>query len=362
MSLKSLKENIKSKSKIKEAYIEDLRDVSKNLSSKVEKDIVRVINAAVSNLDTNDDGIIKNNTFNKQLIKATSSRINKEIKKYRDKTEKALVATGVVALDVYNDLKKQDVKYLGKDRYGVFTTVNDSVIEDSAKLHKGALRKNNADMNEMTEYINDTLESGYMFNLTKGALVTKLLSATEHVNISNAGATMYSKSLGDINAFGGKILNFYTEVAFTQEDGLKEVFNSNPMDSRTKPLCASATMAGVISVKDMSSTYGFPPRYICRCDVVYLKKEWKNAKKDVNNFISEQEEQWRNILVKSPRRKDGQFYSSVEEQLKVLSGEFTPKKFKQTALHTSKMRDFTQREFSSLLRDYKSSYAMRYSQ
>jgi hypothetical protein len=360
MSLQSLKKNLNTKANIKEAYLQEITDIAQDLSKSTEIKLIKTIDSAIENLETDDTDIIKNNTANKKIIAATSARLKRELKKHKSVMDKALSSVGEVSTDVYQELKKSDATYLGEERYAAFVDLDDDVIDDTDELHKEALERNGIQTANSSKYLRDALQAALLFNLSVNALRGRLFSASGHVNTSPAGSTLYSDSLGSLNSFGGSILNFYSNVAYVQQEGLKEVFNSNPMDERTKPICASATSAGIISIKQMESAYGNPPRMICRCDLVYINPKWKDVKQDIGQLIEEQKKAWRDLLLKQKRRKDGNFYANVSEQLKVLTKDYTPKKFTETALHTTKMQELNRGEFDSLLNNFKSTYEMRY--
>ncbi len=79
------------------------------------------------------------------------------------------------------------------------------------------------------------------------------------------------------------------------ELGYTYCWNANPMDPQTKSECIEATIAGVISEAEMSTGYGFPPRHICRCELVYTRPEWVTVNKGINSALEDR----RNVLVQS---------------------------------------------------------------
>jgi len=360
MSVATLKTNINNKTKIKEAYLKDVRDVATELSNKAEEPISKVLNKTIDALDATEEGIITNNSKNKEIISKASGHVRNEMKKLRSSSSKAIAAITAVATDVYGNLKESDQKYLGKNRYAAFADLTDDTLEKVSSLNNQALKTSNAAISGATDFITNALQSGYIFNSSKNALKGKLFSNTGNINVTNKGATLFSSNLGSLNAHGGSVLNFYSEVGLTQQEGLKQVFNSNPMDDRTKSICAAATLAGIVSIREMESAYGVPPRMLCRCDLIYVNPAWDSVKKDIEDLLSEQRDTWRDTLINSKRRLDGNLYSSVEQQLKVLTGELTPSKFEATKFHTSKMRLLNTEEFNSITKEFKSSYELRY--
>lgn len=141
-------------------------------------------------------------------------------------------------------------------------------------------------------------------------------------------------------------------TAYLQEQAKKNNYdycwNVNPMDALTKPECISASMAGVIPEKEMGSVYGFPPRYICRCEIAYTRGEWTEFNSAVNNEIEKsrlrliealedaprQKSSWevitpsgKSITVKptDPERLSGKkMYKDIEEKLAMVEGMTVP--------------------------------------
>lgn len=358
MSLKTLKKNVKDKAEIKEAYLDDLVDVNQSLSKSSETKLVTIAETLIDTLELGDNGLIKNSSENKQVAKGANILLEREFGRYRKGMNKALTAVGVSAVDVYQELKKVDTKYLGKDRYSDFI-LDDDTLKDVGEFHESALAKNKANIKRAEQYTKDAIRNAILFNLSIPILTSRLINDSGHLVVDRS--SVYATGLNNINDFSGNLLNFYTEVPRTVEAGYREVFNSNPMDERTKPICASATMAGIISITEMAGTFGMPPRMLCRCDVVWVKPAWIDVKNDVKELVDEQRVQWRRTLISQPRRKDGKYYSTVNEQLKVLDKKLTPTKFKETALHTDKMRLFGRGEIDSLINEYGSTYNMQYS-
>jgi hypothetical protein len=136
-------------------------------------------------------------------------------------------------------------------------------------------------------------------------------------------------------------------IAYVQEQakvsGYTYCWNVNPMDMRTKPECISACLAGVIPEATMGTDYGFPPRYICRCDLAYTRKEWVELNQGINKEIEEvrqrlivdlieaprQKSSWYRgetlIVPKDPERASGtKMYADIEEKLAVAEGMSVP--------------------------------------
>ncbi|KKL06971.1 hypothetical protein LCGC14_2590720, partial [marine sediment metagenome] len=87
-----------------------------------------------------------------------------------------------------------------------------------------------------------------------------------------------------------------------EESGYKFCWNANPMDPQTKGECIEATIAGVISEGEMSSGYGFPPRHICRCELVYTRPEWVTVNRGINSALEDSRSVLVQSLIDAPRQ------------------------------------------------------------
>jgi hypothetical protein len=80
-------------------------------------------------------------------------------------------------------------------------------------------------------------------------------------------------------------------------------WNVNPMDQRTKPECINACLAGVIPEGEMETGYGFPPRYVCRCEIAYTRGDWQEFNGAINKEIEKTRIRLIDTLEKAPRQK-----------------------------------------------------------
>lgn len=80
-------------------------------------------------------------------------------------------------------------------------------------------------------------------------------------------------------------------------------WNVNPMDRRTKPECINASLAGVIPEGEMENAYGFPPRYVCRCEIAYTRGEWTEFNGAINKEIGKVRLRLIDSLESAPRQK-----------------------------------------------------------
>jgi hypothetical protein len=128
-----------------------------------------------------------------------------------------------------------------------------------------------------------------------------------------------------------------------KRNGYTYCWNVNPMDQRTKPACIEASLAGVIPEETMGTDYGFPPRYVCRCEIAYTRGEWTELNGSINKEISKvrvrlieelndapkQKPFWyvgdTKVVPKDPERASGEkMYKDIEEKLAVAEGMTVP--------------------------------------
>lgn len=109
-----------------------------------------------------------------------------------------------------------------------------------------------------------------------------------------------AESLAQINAVEQRTEFNRRQAA---EEGYNECFNANPMDMKTKSECIEATLAGVIPEVSMGADYGFPPRFVCRCELVYTRGSWKGVNAGINQSIEERRQELITELWDAPNQK-----------------------------------------------------------
>jgi hypothetical protein len=87
-----------------------------------------------------------------------------------------------------------------------------------------------------------------------------------------------------------------------KENNYTYVWNDNPLDRRTKPICLEASFAGVIPEREMSDRFGFPPRFICRCDLVYTRPEWTDINEAINTAIRDRKVELAEEILDAPKQ------------------------------------------------------------
>lgn len=97
-----------------------------------------------------------------------------------------------------------------------------------------------------------------------------------------------------------------------KENGYDYCWNANPLDPLTKPICLEASLAGVIPEGQMSSEYGFPPRYVCRCELVYTRRDWIGVNQGVNQAIRDRRKVLIDTLEAAPKQKSYWYWTNPQ--------------------------------------------------
>lgn len=154
-----------------------------------------------------------------------------------------------------------------------------------------------------------------------------------------------------------------------KELGYKYCWNSNPMDMRTKGRCIDACLSGIITEAEMGERHSFPPRYICRCELVYTRGEWTGVNKGVNEAIEErrlylleelksapgQLAKWKRkgvpgwIVPKEALRAAGlKPYKEIEDKIKLIEGKEVPEfKIKEVKV----IKKITKKEIENIIKE-----------
>lgn len=100
-----------------------------------------------------------------------------------------------------------------------------------------------------------------------------------------------------------------------QRLGYTRCWNHNPLDEKTKPVCMSATLAGVIPLDQMISDYGTPPRPPrCRCDLTFVDESWADFANGINLVIDERRKDAVVLLEAMPLQKTRWFTRSYDRE------------------------------------------------
>ncbi len=189
-----------------------------------------------------------------------------------------------------------------KDEEGIIedrTLVSDQSFEMMDVGYQKTLQRMNVILDKWKSFAYDTFYSG----LIKGVPISLFKSWFFNEN----GTLKIGSSLDEESTYTAVQSIVEQRTAYlrgkAQENDWKFCWNSNPMDPLTKSECIDATIAGVISEAEMGSGYGFPPRHICRCEIVYTRPEWVRVNQGVNTSIEKSRQSLVQQLINAPRQK-----------------------------------------------------------
>jgi len=163
-------------------------------------------------------------------------------------------------------------------------------------LHKDGLMR----VNQMLERWKVVAYNTFHSSIVKGLPPLEMRSAFYNKDGSvKVGSSLEQESTqATMNSVTQQRTAFLRNEA--KKEGMTYCWNSNPMDFRTKPECLQATMAGVIPERQMAMEHGFPPRYICRCDITFTRPEWVGVNTAVNAAIDDRRQSLLVEMMKSP--------------------------------------------------------------
>ena len=147
-------------------------------------------------------------------------------------------------------------------------------------------------------YIYDAFFQG----ITQSLPVDKL----RELFVNTTGTLRIGSSLEEISETEAAMAAVAQKTAYNRgqarKNGYDYCWNANPMDPRTKAICMQASLAGVIPEGEMLNAYGFPPRFICRCEIVYTRSEWTELNQAINGELRDIRERLIDELIEAPRQ------------------------------------------------------------
>ena len=317
-------------------------DLLVNLNRKTESKIQKKYLSFLSVFDGDNDGRLDNSNVNLSKIGGQIKWLTDNIfTPYKSKFLKISKESGKAIEKQQNDYFKKRNKILKDSGIeiksgGIYTKNFSGIIN---KLDKNTVIQLNTVIDKWSKFYYDTLFRGITQQQTIQKVIENLITPNGHIRIGSS----FSQST-EANMLMSQVAK---RTAFVQADakkqGLDAVWNANPMDRRTKPICMRASLAGVISEQAMADEYGFPPRWLCRCDAVYTRSEWTEINQGINQGIEErrlklidmlktdpasfQKSVWfigkgknkKKVVPKDAKRSSGElYYKSIDDTIKLL--------------------------------------------
>jgi hypothetical protein len=267
----------------------------------------------------NSSGLIINNVENLALVREITSGLEPITNAYR-------VAYG----DLIRTFREETFGVLAEKEQRLEFQLNKiGMMEDRKTLTIEAFEqmnvlaeKNFRKVNGMMLKWKDTVYDLFVSGVNRGMTLIDFRDSF----YNKTGTIKIGSSLEEESTSAAMIAVTEQRTAFVRqkakENNYTFCWNANPMDRLTKPVCMEASLAGVISEADMSKTYGFPPRYVCRCELVYTRPEWVGVNQGVNQAIRERRKALISDLESAPRMKSYWFWENpTGERIKVWASD-----------------------------------------
>ena len=268
------------------------RDLRK-LNSLATKEAVKVYNRVLTSLITVEGtSIPKNDVNNLSLISMLMQGIDIIQDEYRRRYSRLLQGARGDLIEITTEREFKVEKALQKIGINENRTVAGTETFELMEIaNNQTLKKMNDILVKWRNFAYDTFYSGIIRGVPIAVFKSMFFNKDGSLRI---GSSLDEETmLATMTSIGEQRTSYIRKKA--EESGYKFCWNANPMDPQTKPECIDASVAGVISEEAMGNDYGFPPRHICRCEIVYTRPEWVRVNQGINSAL----ESRRNILVQS---------------------------------------------------------------
>ena len=322
--------------KLYNTIIDDIKKINKWYHKKS----IGLYDMLIDHFDMQSKVIIANSMDNLEKLSIWMPAFDLMLNQYRNDFRKKYESNRVNLYEVIKDKEYRIMKVVAKmgvtdDR----VTATDESIGLMNAIFDNVYINIDTMLLKWRGYAYDAFFQGVTQSLTKERLRDKFVNST--------GSLRIGSSLEETSELEASIGAVSAKTAYLQqkakENGYKYCWNANPMDRRTKPICMQASLAGVISESDMIGQYGLPPRFVCRCEIVYTRGEWVELNQSINEelrhvrrrLIDELDDApkqltqyWiagKLIIPTDPIRRAGdKMYSDIEEKLAVANANEVP--------------------------------------
>jgi hypothetical protein len=252
-SIEQTKANTKSDKK----YLDKVIELNRIIGPKIQRKYLFFL----SGLDNDNDSRLNNSNANLAKIGGQIKWFKDNIFTPYDKKFLKISSESGRAITKQQDIYFEKRNKILKDS-GIFLKEKDIYTKDFIallkKLDKNTALQLKAVIDKWSKFYYDNLFRGITQQQSIQKVLGNLITPNGHIRIGSS----FSQST-ETNMLMSQVAK---RTAFVQADakkqGLDYVWNANPMDWRTKPICMRASLAGVISEQTMTDEYGFPPRWI----------------------------------------------------------------------------------------------------
>lgn len=303
------KEAVKGK-KSGDVVLDSLQKALGRLNKGVSREATRLYQSVFKKLDIDrSTGMIVNSVENLALVREMVAGLEPITGSYR-------IAYGQLLRDYRGDTfdllaEKEDriEHHLGKiDMREDRKLLTPEAFSQMAVLSEKNLRKVNALMLKWKDTVYDLFISGVTRGLDLVSFRNSFYNETGTIKI---GSSLEAESTAAaMMSITEQRTAFVRQKA--KESAYDYCWNANPMDPLTKPICLEASLAGVIPESTMQSEYGFPPRHVCRCEVVYTRRDWVGVNQGINQAIRDRRKVLIDALESAPRQKSYWYWTNPQ--------------------------------------------------
>ena len=257
------------------------RDV-KTINKYIHKLAIQSYDVLVDRLDIENGVVIVNSMDNLEKLSIWMPSFDMLLNRYRVDYRRAYQENQAMLYETLKDKELRLMKVVAK--MGV---TDDRITPDQNTIDLMNAITNNMYKNienmlvKWRAYVYDTFFQGISQTMTKDDLRSRFLNTT--------GTLRIGSSLEEMSELEASIAAVAEKTAYLRDqakkNGYKYCWNVNPMDARTKAICMMATLAGVISETEMLNQHGFPPRFICRCEIAFTHGDWVEFNQAINEDL-----------------------------------------------------------------------------
>jgi hypothetical protein len=310
-----LRESLKGK-KSGDVILTSLQKALARLNKEASKRATQLYESIFKKLDIDKgSGLIKNTVVNLSLVNEMTAGLEPITNAYR-------TAYGQLIRDYREDTfaalaEKEDRIKFHLDKIGMKEDRNiltPEAFSQIAILNEKNLRKVNALLLKWKDTVYDLFISGVNRGMDLISFRNSFYNETGTIKI---GSSLEQETTATaMQAVTEQRTAFVRQKA--KENQYDYCWNANPLDPLTKPICLEASLAGVIPEAAMGTEYGFPPRYVCRCELVYTRRDWVGVNQGVNQAIRDRRKVLIADLEAAPRQKSYWYWTNPQgERIRV---------------------------------------------
>lgn len=277
-------------------YEKIARDVKK-LNKIFHKLAIESYDVLIDRLNTEGGTTVTNSMDNLELLSIWIPSFDLLLNRYRSQFRAAYEGNRINLYGVIKEKEFRLMKVLA--RMGVKddrVTVDDKTLEMMNSIFENMYRNIENMLIKWRGYVYDTFFQGITQSNTKEDIRASFVNET--------GTLRIGSSLEETSELEASRAAIAAKTAFlrsqAERNGYDYCWNVNPMDRRTKPICMEASLAGVIRESEMLGVYGFPPRWICRCEIAYTRGEWSELNQGINEAIRVSQRHLIDDLLEAP--------------------------------------------------------------